>query len=212
MTGFSIPAAPETGSQGLVLVQDTLEHIAETPATAEEHAAETHAAAEEHAAEEASHAAEMWVAVAFVLMLVIIAKPAWKAIAGGLDKRSAAIRQELEEAQRLREEAQTALASFQRRHQDALHEAEAIIAHARAEADRARAEAAADIDQMLARREALAMQRIAQAETAAVAEVRNLAVDIAVEASRKLIAANTDAAQGRALIDQAIAELPQKLH
>lgn len=155
---------------------------------------------------------EFWVAIAFVIFVVLAFKKASQAITGMLDQRAERIRQELDEAQRLREDAQSTLAGYQRRQRDALKEAEAIIAHAREEAERIRTQSTRDLEAALKRRESQAMDRIAQAEAQALAEVRNLTVDIAIAASRRLLAENIAAAQADTLIDQSIAELPKHLH
>lgn len=155
---------------------------------------------------------EFWVAIAFVIFVVLVWKKAKVTILGALDARAEKIRAELDEAQRLREDAQSTLAAYQRRQRDALKEAEAIIAHAREEAARIRAQAGTDLEASLKRREAQAVDRINQAEAAAVAEVRNLTVDLAIQASRKLLTEGIQADQADRLIDQAIAELPKHLH
>ena len=155
---------------------------------------------------------EVWLVVALLVLFAIAYRTAKKAIVGALDARSARIKTELDEAQRLREEAQSALAGFQRRQRDAMTEAEAIIAHAREDAERVRQQALADLEQLLKRREKLAMDRIAQAEANAAAEVRNIAVDVAIAASRQLIADSLDQKKAQALIDEAIADLPKRLH
>lgn len=155
---------------------------------------------------------EFWVAISFVVFVFLVWKKAKVAILGALDARAEKIRAELDEAQRLREDAQSALAAYQRRQRDALKEAEAIIAHAREEAARIRAQAAAELEAALKRRESQAVDRIAQAEAAAVNEVRHLTVDLAMQASRKLLTEGITAKQADALIDQSIAELPKHLH
>jgi F-type H+-transporting ATPase subunit b len=157
-------------------------------------------------------APETWVAVAFVLLVVLVWKPAQKALLSGLDARAARIEKELNEAARLREEAQALLAQYQRKHRDAVKEAEDIVAHAREEADRLAQQAARDLDASLKRREDLAMQRIAQAEQQATADVRAAAVDVAIAATERLLKDRLDGAKGDALIDQAIKDLPAKLH
>ncbi|MCA1908939.1 MAG: F0F1 ATP synthase subunit B, partial [Magnetospirillum sp.] len=130
----------------------------------------------------------------------------------GLDARAAKIKARLDEAARLREEAQEMLATYQRKQRDAMKEAEEIIAHAKAEAERLAAQAAKDLDASLKRREAQAMDRIAQAEAAALREVQNVAVEVAVSAARQVLASSITADQAAKLVDGAIAELPQKLH
>lgn len=155
---------------------------------------------------------DVWVAVAFVIFIALAWKKVSAAIGGALDSRAERIRSELDEAQRLREEAQALLANFQRRQRDGLKEAEAVIAHAREEADRLRTQAGSDLEAALKRREAQAMGRIAQAEANALAEVRNLTVDVAMGASRRLLEARVSSSQADALINQSIADLPRNLH
>ena len=155
---------------------------------------------------------ETWVALAFMVFVVLVWKPTQKAILGGLDDRSARIAKELNEAAKLREEAQALLTQYQAKHRDAVKEAEAIVAHARSEAERLGQQAARDLEAALKRREELAMQRIAQAEQQAAADVRTAAVDVAIAATERLLRDKLDGAKGDALIDQAIKELPGKLH
>lgn len=155
---------------------------------------------------------EFWVLLAFVIFVGLLWKKIAAAFVGMLDARTEKIRQELDEAQRLREEAQSLLASYQRRQRDAQKEAEEIIAHAREEAERLRRQAAADLESSLKRREAQALDRIGQAEAAAMHEVRSLTVDLAIAASRKLLSENLPQSQQDALVAQAIAELPKHLN
>lgn len=155
---------------------------------------------------------EFWVAVAFVIFVALIWKPASRAIVTALDARAARIEKELNQAASLREEAQALLAQYQRKQRDAVKQADEILEHARVEAERLSRQAAKDLEATLARREKLAMQRIAQAEQQAVVEVRAAAVDVAIAAAEKLLAEKIDAGKADALIDQAIRQLPAKLH
>ena len=156
--------------------------------------------------------AEFWVAVAFV---IVVAGLVWK---GGpmvnkmLDERALKIKAELDEAQRLREEAQRMLAEYQRKQRDALREAEQIVAQARREAEHVAEQGARDLAAALERRQRLALEKIALAESKAVAEVRNTAVDVAVAAARQILAQDLDPARRSRLIDDAIAQLPATLH
>ena len=155
---------------------------------------------------------EFWVAVAFV---IVIAGLIWKGTptaTKALDERAVRIKAELDEAQRLREDAQRMLAEYQRKQRDALRESEQIIAHARAEAQRAAEQAARDLEAALERRHRLSLEKIALAESKAVTEVRNTAVDVAISAVRQILARELDAARKSKLIDEAIAQLPQRLH
>jgi len=155
---------------------------------------------------------EVWVLLAVVVFLIGVWKPARKIILGGLDARAARIRDELESARRLREESQEALAAYQKQQREVGAEAEVILTHARAEAERIAAQAARNLEETLERRQRLATERIAQEEAKALAEIRAITVDVAISAARQVIVAELDERRGAALIDAAIAELPQQLH
>ena len=103
-----------------------------------------------------------WVAVAFVVFVVLVFKPIKGALIGGLDAKIAEIRQEVEEAEKLREEAQSMLANYQRQQRQAIQDAEAIVARAKEEAERHRAEADEAMKDMVRRQEEQAREKIAQ--------------------------------------------------
>jgi len=179
------------------------------------------AAAAEHGAAVAEHAAHhgpfyteahFWVDVAFILVVALAYRPVSRAIAAGLDARAAKIRARLDEAHKLREEAQEMLATYQRKQRDAMKEAEEIIAHAKAEAERLAQQAARDLEVSMKRREQQAIDRITQAEAQAVKEVQHLAIDVAIGAAQKVIGESLSAAQTGALVDTAIKDLSAKLH
>jgi F-type H+-transporting ATPase subunit b len=155
---------------------------------------------------------EFWVLVAVVIFLVAVSKPARRTIVGMLDARALRIREELDGAEKLREEAQRALAAYQRRQQEAAAEAELIVTHAKEEAERIAGQSLRDLEEALRRRQLLAQERIAQEEAKALAEIRAIAVNVAISAARQVIAASLDETRGAALIDQAISELPRQLH
>jgi F-type H+-transporting ATPase subunit b len=155
---------------------------------------------------------EVWVLLAVVAFVIGVWKPARRAILGGLDSRAARIRDELETARRLRDEAQEALAAYQKQQREAGAEAEAILAHARAEAERIATQAAHNLAETLERRRRLAEERIAQEEAKALSEIRAVTVDVAISAARQVIIAELDEPRGAALIDAAITNLPQQLH
>ena len=151
------------------------------------------------------------VAVAFVIFVALVLWKGMAKITVGLDKRAADIRQQLDEAQKLREEAQAALASYQRQQRDALSAAEEIITRAKEDAERMKVDATATLAATLKRREEQAVDRIAQAEAKALQDVRNQAVDLAIAATGKLIGDSmTQDVQGR-LIGDATGELSSKL-
>ena len=154
---------------------------------------------------------ETWMALALLVLLGLIA---WKGLAPilkSLDDRGERIRQSLEEAQALREEAQKTLAEYKRKQREALKEAEEILAHGKTEAERMREQGRKDVEAALARREALAMEKISQAEAKALQEVRNQAVDLAVAATAELLKSKVDSAKSQQLIGDTIRDLPQNL-
>jgi F-type H+-transporting ATPase subunit b len=160
----------------------------------------------------ALHTPEFWVAIGFIVLVLAISKKSWSAIKGGLDQRANRIRTSLDDATRLREEAQHILAEYQRKQRDAAKEIDSLLAAARAEAERSTVNAKAALEDLVKRREQLAIEKIAQAEADALQAVRNTAIDVAIAATRKLFSDKIDAAAAASLVDNAIAELPQKLH
>lgn len=157
--------------------------------------------------------AEFWVAVSFFLfvaMIVYYKVPAM--VTAALDKRADDIAKELDEARRLREEAEALLASYKRRQAEAMQEAEAIIAQAKVEAERLAEETRASMEAQVVRRQQVAEDKIRQAETTAIAEVRAAAAEVAVNAARAVIAEKVDSSKDNALIEKSISELAAKLH
>ena len=153
-----------------------------------------------------------WEGLAFVIFIAVAAKMGGKRIIAALDARSDAIRDELDQARRLREEAQSLLAEYQRKRRDAEKEADEIVEHAKKEAIALRAEAERKLEENLARRTRLAEEKIGRAEAQAIQDVRNTAIDVAVAAAQKLIAENLDDGRAQALIDDAIGEVQKNFH
>lgn len=154
-----------------------------------------------------------WIAVGLgIFFLIVIYLGGFTAMAKALDARAAAIRDELDEARRLREEAQALLSQYQRRCREAEREAEEIVAQARLEAERMAAETRAQLDDLIRRRTAVAEQKIAQAEAQALADVRRVASDAAIAAAARLLREEVNASRADGLIEQSIAELRQQLH
>jgi len=155
---------------------------------------------------------EFWVLVAFVITVVGAGKAVYQKVSAMLDERSENIRTDIEEATRLREEAQDLLASFERKQRDAVEEAKDISERARSEAEYLAKKSAEDLEVMLQRRERQAQDRIAHAESQARDEIRKAAIDVAIQASREILADKVKGKKADALIDDAIKELPGKLH
>ncbi len=159
------------------------------------------------------HSPEFWVAIGFVILIGVMA---WlkigKMIGSALDARADKIKSSLDEAAELREEAQHVLAEYQRKQRDAIKEMEEMLVRARDESKHLAEEAAQNLDRAMERREEMARDKIVQAEAEALQEVREIAVDVALAAARKLITDGLDEAHAGQLFDAAIAELPDKVH
>lgn len=148
--------------------------------------------------------------IVFIGILVYFKVPGL--IGGMLDKRADDIKAELDEARKLREEAQTLLASYERKQKEVQEQADRIVAAAKEDAGAAAVQAKIDLEKSVARRLAAAEDQIGSAEAAAIKEVRDQAATIAVAAARDVIAKQMSAADGNKLIDDAIAQVDAKLH
>lgn len=134
-----------------------------------------------------------------------------RAITNMLDTRIKKIEDDLNEAKRLREEAQALLADYGRRRKEAESEAEDIITAAEEEGKRMRAEAVEELKDLVARRTKAVEDKIAHAEAIALAEVRLRSADVAIDAA-KVILAKQMSEKGDALVDAAIKDVAQKLN
>jgi F-type H+-transporting ATPase subunit b len=154
-----------------------------------------------------------WTGVAFFLflgLLVWMKVPA--ALGKTLDDRADAIRKELDQARRLREEAQDLLADYQMKQRQAEEEAKAIIESAKREADALKIESERQLKESLERRSKIAEEKIGRAEAQAIAEVRSAAVELATAAAGKVLAQRAAGSTGQSLIDQSIRDLKGKLN
>jgi F-type H+-transporting ATPase subunit b len=156
--------------------------------------------------------AELSVAIAFVIFVVLVAWKGTKRITAGLDQRAEAIRKQLDETQNLREEAQAALASYQRQQRDALVEATEIVAQAKVDAERLKTQAEVVLTATLKRREEQAVERIAQAEATALKDVRDQAIDLAIGVATKLIEDKMTKKVQNDLVKDASDDLMKKFH
>jgi F-type H+-transporting ATPase subunit b len=156
---------------------------------------------------------EFWVGIGTLIFLgIVLWQKVPAVVARSLDARATAIAKELDDARRLREEAEALLAEYQKKRAGADHEAGVILAEAKAEAERYTVEARAAIKAQIERRGKQAEEKIAQAEAQAVSEVRALAANAAVAAAERLIAARLDDNRAADLVNRAIGEIPSKLN
>jgi F-type H+-transporting ATPase subunit b len=156
---------------------------------------------------------EFWVAIGFAIVLAILAwKGAPAMITKMLDKRSAVIAAELEEARRLSTEALSVLEDYQSRARGAEVEAQLLMERAKIEAERLSEEARQALKLQIEQRLNAAKERIAQAEAKALKEVQAMAADAAISAAEKLIRARMDEERTGLLIANSIKDLANKLN
>lgn len=165
---------------------------------------------------EALHAAPwstgtFWVTIAVLAFLAFFGRRLLGAVLGLIDRRSTAIQNELDEASRLRDEAEAMLKDAEARREAASVQARDMLALAGREAERLAAELLADAQASARRREQMAKERIVAAETAAITEIRNAAAGLAVRLTQQILMETIDQAHDRVLIDQAINDLPSSL-
>ncbi|MGU3496588.1 ATP F0F1 synthase subunit B [Xanthobacteraceae bacterium A53D] len=158
--------------------------------------------------------ANIWVAVAFFLFVgILLWKGVHTAIAKALDARGARIAAELDEARRLKEEAQKLVAEYKRKQREAEAEAESIVTAAKAEAERLATETKAKLEDFVARRTRMAEEKITQAEQQALADVKAFAADAAVQAAERILASTVPGSDtADRLLDKAIGDVRSKLN
>lgn len=156
---------------------------------------------------------EFWVGVGTLIFLgVLLWQKVPALVTSALDARAAAIAKELEEARRLRTEAEALLAEYKKKRAEAEGEAAAILAEAKAEAQRFATESRAAIAAQIERRGKQAEEKIVQAEAQAVSEMRALAADRAIAAAETLLAARLDDKRAADLVKRSLEEIPSKLN
>jgi F-type H+-transporting ATPase subunit b len=158
------------------------------------------------------HEPSFWVTASFVLLIITLYKPVGRILGEGLDGRANRVQGELDEALRLKEEAQALLASYQRKQKEALEEAEAIVAHAEAEAKRIRSSSEAELEGAINKRVDMAMQKIATYEAAILQEIRYNAVDVTGSTVRSLVQEKIGAKDAEQLVAESIQEIGKKLN
>ena len=154
---------------------------------------------------------ELLVLAALVVLAVLVWRPVKRMVLGTLDGRAERIRAELDEAQRLHEEAKRLLAKYERQLGEGQKLAEEIRSEGAGERARVEARLKAELETSMQRRTEQAMDRIAQEEARAVAEVRARAADLAIRATRRILTERLGDDQAQTLIRNAIAEVKQKL-
>lgn len=155
---------------------------------------------------------EFWVGVGLVLFLAIVVwAKAPAMIAGKLDEQAAKIQADLDEAARLRTEAEAMLVNIRAERDEAERQAGAMLAAAKADAERLAADAKIKLEETIKRRVEIAERKIAQAEAQASADVKAAAVDLAAHAAEVVLAARLSGLKSDPLVDAAIGQMGAKL-
>ncbi|MDO9335777.1 MAG: F0F1 ATP synthase subunit B [Caulobacter sp.] len=155
---------------------------------------------------------ENWVGWGLIVFLgIVVFVGGFKKIAGALDEKAATIQADLDEAARLRAEAEALLAEIRGQREDAEKQATAMLAAAEADAARMAVDAQVKLEETIARRAALAERKIASAEAQASAEVKAAAADLATQTAERLLVARIASAKSDPSIDAAIAQLAGRL-
>ena len=152
-----------------------------------------------------------WVAISFGLFIIVFARPVWKFVTIALDKRIKEIKDSIDEATKLREEAQDLLASNKRKVVAVEKEVDDIVNKAREEAENIKSKLGTELETSLKNRQKIANDRISQAESEAIESIKQMNVEIAIKATEELLQKRLDSIENLKMIDEAIEELPNKL-
>ena len=156
--------------------------------------------------------AEFWTGLALLVFVgLMVALGVHKAAAKALDSKAAKIQAELDEARKLREEAQGLFASLKTQREQTEKLAAEMLANAKAEAQRLEAEAKAKLEEQIKRRQELAERRLSTAEAQAAAEVKGAAAELAAQMAEGVLAARLKGAKSDPLVDAAVGQLAEKL-
>lgn len=155
---------------------------------------------------------KFFIAVAFLVFVALVFKGGKRMIVAAVDARILKVKSELEEAARLKKEAQTLLEKYEHEQSRSLEEVQHILAHARQEAERITKEARELLEYALNKRTELAMQKIAQAESAVTADLRSNALDITMDAARILILESMSTDVAEEILSKAFQDIDRKLH
>lgn len=155
---------------------------------------------------------EFWVGVGLVAFLAILwFAGAFRMAAGALDSKAHKIQSDLDEAARLRAEAEAMLADIRRQREQSDAQAKQMLADAEAEARRLGAEAKVRLEEQIARRAELADRRIAVAEAQAAAEVKAAAGELAARIAEQVLAAQLAQTGTDSTVDRAIGQIASRL-
>lgn len=153
-----------------------------------------------------------WLLISFSIFVFILWKKGKDAFVGLLDKRIEGIKDEIQTAENLHIEAQELLAQYQRKHRDAVKEADEIIKNAEKHAKQIQKQAEKDLAETMARREKQLADRLDRMKQNAIDEIQSYAANLAIDATREIIVEKLDKKVSDKLVDSAIKDLGKNLH
>lgn len=153
-----------------------------------------------------------WLSISFIIFIFILWKAGKKALETALDGRIDKIRQDITSAENLRVESQELLAQYERKHRDAIQEAEEVIAKAEKHAAKIKKDADSDLQEIMQRREKQLQERLDRMKHNAISEIQQYAADIAIQATTEIISTTLDKDTNMKLVDQSIKDLGKNLH
>lgn len=159
-----------------------------------------------------AHDTALWVAISFVIFSVMMFVLGRKSVIGGLDSKINEIKSEIENAERLRVEAQELLAQYQRKQRDAEKEAAEILDHAKKQAEQLKKNAEKTLSENMDRREDQLAERLKRIEENAIAEIQSHAADLAVAASQEMIIKTLDDKLNASLNEETIKNIAKQLN
>lgn len=159
-----------------------------------------------------AHDTGLWVTISFVVFAVIAFKLGRKSVIGGLDGKINEIKSEIENAERLRVEAQELLAQYQRKQRDAEKEAGDILSRAKEQAKQLKKTAETDLAEVMDRRETQLAERLRRIEENAIAEIQGHAAELAVAATTEMIIQTLDEKTNSDLNEESIKNLSKQLN
>ncbi len=158
------------------------------------------------------HDSTFWLLISFILFSIILWRKGKTAITDLLDKRIEGIRQDIQTSENLRTEAQELLAQYQRKHRDAVKEAEGIVKTAEKQAKEIQKKADADLKETMERREKQLQERLDRMEHSAIAQIQKYAADLAIKATTEIITEHLDKKSNEKLVNQAIKDVGKHIH
>ncbi|MCK5284355.1 MAG: hypothetical protein KAJ86_02070 [Alphaproteobacteria bacterium] len=153
-----------------------------------------------------------WILFSFIIFVIVIWRFGKQAFLNMLDSRIESIRKEIKTSENLHVEAQELLAQYQRKHRDAVKDAEEIIANAKKQAAKIRKKAEQDSHEIMLRREKQLKERLERMELSAMVKIQKYTADLAIQATTEVIVKNLDKKANEKLINQSIKNIAANIH